>query len=206
MKTNPAEHIRSRPRSIGLVTAAGWALLTGLAIGWYGYTSAAHAETATTKPEPAKDESVINPPRPPSPAEILQELMKKDRVRPAPIPPSTPGHPYETQPAEPPTTGPGPKHEPSPLRPDGTMITDRIGRLTKGSKGWLFAFESEAKVLRESPMQILPNQDLETMERISSNGTVPVKFRVSGEVTTYRGANYLLLRKVLVVYGQGNLK
>jgi hypothetical protein len=172
---------------------------------WAGGASV-HAETAATQPEPATDQPVLEPPRRPSAVEILQELRKKQQARPV-IMPSTPGEgPGAQVPVETTRQAVSPMRKDRPLRPDGTMVVDRIGRLVRRAKGWYFFFESEGKVLREPPMQILPNRDLETMEITSANGTRPVKFRISGEVTEYRGANYLLLRKVLIVHDLGNLK
>lgn len=207
MMANDAKNREGRTRSIGLGSLACLVILTALGTAWQELTSMARAETSSTTPRKAvKDETAVDPPRPPSPAQILQELMKKDRLRPAPIPPSTPGKATEKRPPPPTTTGPGPRRNDLPLKTDGSMITDRVGRLIRRPKGWFFAFESEGKVLREPPMQLLPNLDLETMEVRSANATKPVKFRVSGEVTVYRGTNYLLLRKVLVVHGMGNIK
>jgi len=179
--------------------------ITLCAAGTDSWGPAAKAES-TTQPSSIKDEALIEPPRQPSATEILQELMKRQQPRPA-IMPSRPGMVTEerlpsaaTEPAV------SPSRQEHPLLPDGSTIADRVGRLTRRADGWYFTFESEGKVLREPPMQILPNRDLQTMEVVSANGTRPVKFRVSGEVTEYRGANYLLLRKVLIIHDLGNLK
>ncbi len=182
-------------------------LVFGLSYG-LGGDGVVYAAAATTQSAKAKDPSEIDPPRRPSAVEILQELMKKKQSRPV-IMPTDPATPSEAAHYRPPTAS-RPSVSPSkaerPLHPDGSMITDRIGRLVRRDDGWFFVFESEGKVLREPPMEILPNQDLQTMEITSANGTKPVKFKVTGEVTTYRGENYLLLRKVLVVHDMGNLK
>ncbi len=185
---------------------AGWAFVLLLATAWQERGSAARAETAATQPEPVKENALIEPPPQPSAVEILRELMKKKGARPVimPVKPGTDPNQRLRRPASRPTVGM--KREDRPLRTDGEMITDRVGRLVRRPNGWAFVFESEGEVLREPPMQLLPNRDLETMEIQSANGTRPVKFRVSGEVTEYRGANYLLLRKVLVVHDLGNLK
>ena len=193
--------------SRGIACLAGWSILAACSVLWHSHSSTAQAETAATQPKQAPDETAVDPPRPPSPAEVLQQLMKQDRHRPAVIPPGSravikrkgPGR-ATTQLAVSPT------QEDSPLRPDGTMIADRVGRLVRRPEGWFLVFESDQQVLREPPMQLLPNRDLETMEILSANATRAVKFRVSGEVTEYRGRNYLLLRKVLTVHNLGNLK
>ncbi len=205
-KTDGSRTTARLRRRIGIVCLAGWATLVALMLVWQGDASPAHAETATASSQPAKDETAVQPARQPTAVEIMQELMKKRQSRP-PIPPTRPERkvidPLRTPTSRP---GPGPKQEGYPLKPDGSMLVDRVGRLIQRPKGWFLVFESEGKVLREPPMQILPNRDLQTMEEYSANGTRPVKFRVSGEVTEYRGSNYLLVRKVLVVHGLGNLK
>ncbi|MBN1346188.1 MAG: hypothetical protein JXQ73_26100 [Phycisphaerae bacterium] len=165
----------------------------------------AEAETAGTQPAPTKDETTIDPP--PSPDKILRELMKKPAVR--PIPPSRPRDATD-EPRQQRIISSQPSVNPTavdrPLHPDGAMLIDRVGRLVRRSDKWVFVFESEGKVLREPPMELLPNRDLVTMEITSANGTRPVKFKVSGEVTEYRGKNFLLLRNVLVVHDSGNVK
>ena len=50
----------------------------------------------------------------------------------------------------------------------------------------------------DPPIQPLQNRWLEKMEADSGAGTESMVFRVSGEVTEYRGKNYLLIRKVLI--------
>jgi hypothetical protein len=207
--TDPAS---TRPRrcryAIGIVALVGIILAGLLAPGVPPPASAAEAGAAS-KPAQPKDETLIEPRHQPSAVEILQELMKKHKSQPPVIPPSTPGNPPDQ--VIPPTSrpapiGPGPRSIQRPLRADGTMLVDRIGRLVHRPEGWFFTFESEGKVLTEPPMEILPNRDLETMEVQSVNATRPVKFRISAEVTEYRGANYLLVRKVLVVHDQGNIR
>lgn len=203
MKRNGNLGTTSRLWSIGIGCVAGWTVLMAL---WQGPVPPAWAEAAAGKANAAKDEPPVEPPRLPSTEDILQGLMKKKTHRPI-IPPSTPGgassqriHVAATQPTVNPARGE------TPLHTDGSMLIDRVGRLVRRKDGWVFVFESDGKVLRDPPMRLLPNSDLEMMEIASANGTRPVKFSVSGEVTAYRGANYLLLRKVLVVHDMGNLK
>jgi hypothetical protein len=181
-------------------------LLLALGIGTAWFAGPAHAESPATRKAAPKEDAIVEPPRQPSAAEILQELMKRQQPRPA-IMPSRPGVTIEDRlptAASEPTVNPS--RQERPLLPDGSTLADRVGRLVRRGNAWFLAFESEGKVLRESPLQILPNRDLEIMEIASANGTRPVKFRVSGEVTEYRGANYLMLRKVLIVQDLGNFK
>ncbi len=127
---------------------------------------------------------------------VIRELLR-DRPK-IPVVPST----GTTPPTSQPITVVAPKSVMRPLpMPPGAMIVDRVGRLVKapGEAWWSFHFESEKNVLYEAPVRILPNRLLEEMEDLSGGGTRPgVKFRVSGEVTEYRGQRYLLLRRMLL--------
>ena len=59
--------------------------------------------------------------------------------------------------------------------------------------------------MNQRPIQLLPNRLLETTIALSGGGRQGMVFLVSGEVTVYKGDNYLLLRKVLVRRDLGNL-
>lgn len=79
------------------------------------------------------------------------------------------------------------------------MVADRLIRLSpEAGSGWMTArFESD-NTLQEPPMRLLPCRHLDRAERLADDPTArSVVLRVSGDVLTYRGKNYLLLRKVL---------
>lgn len=85
--------------------------------------------------------------------------------------------------------------------PPGMMVWNREGRLVreKESDWWLFRMESEKLNPTEQPMRILPNRLLEAMEDDLDHSPVEsIRFLISGEVTQYRGRQYLLIRKKLV--------
>ena len=84
---------------------------------------------------------------------------------------------------------------------EGTDIVNRVGRLTRGTDGqqWEFTFESDGRTMLDPPLIILPNLNLMKMETTNSGMSRDVRFRITGEVTEYRGRNYILLRKVMVV-------
>jgi len=117
------------------------------------------------------------------------------RVRRAVLPKTT------TAPAtQPKTVAPPEIVKPLPL-PPGAMLVNRVGRLIKdeNSAWWRFHFSSEKDVLYEAPMRVLPNRLLEAMETILQDSErTRVRFRVTGEITTYRGRRYLLIRRMLV--------
>ncbi|MGC3945402.1 MAG: hypothetical protein QM762_12960 [Chryseolinea sp.] len=84
---------------------------------------------------------------------------------------------------------------------EGSYIVDRIGRLSKTSdpQQWEFAFESDGQALKDPPVVVLPNLKLMMMEDQLKETRRDLKFRVTGMVTEYRGRNYVLLEKVVVV-------
>jgi len=165
------------------------------------------SDEVTTKPsesndlEPAKDPE---PRREPSYAEILRELQKESRKEgKAVVRPGIEGvAPREVE--QPPGNAIAPPE--GKLLPDGSRLVDRPGRLTRDGEAFTFSFESRGQGAPERPMHLLPNRLLEDMEMFSENGTKPMVFVVSGEVTEYRGMNYLLIQKLLVRPETGNLR
>lgn len=90
---------------------------------------------------------------------------------------------------------------------DGYMIVDRVGRMIydRGDQKLIFVFEADGSNLAEPPIAIHPSQLLEVVERKIALSSRVLRFRVSGQVTRYRGRNFLLLRKMLTVKDLGNL-
>ena len=91
--------------------------------------------------------------------------------------------------------------------PEGTFLVDQLGRVVPSSEGWWsLAWEDRGELAGRKPVRMLPNRLLETAIALSGGGTHGVVFIVSGEVTEYKGVNYLLVRKVLVRRDLGNLR
>jgi hypothetical protein len=84
---------------------------------------------------------------------------------------------------------------------EGTFIVNRVGRLTRSADGQQeeFAFDADNKTMRDPPVVILPNLKLMQMENAVAGSSRDLRFRVSGMVTEYKGRNYVLLDKVVVV-------
>jgi hypothetical protein len=85
---------------------------------------------------------------------------------------------------------------------EGTFLVDRVGRLSRSKDGSQaeFAFDSDGTALQDPPVVIIPNLKLQQMEDAVGGNTIrDLRFRVSGMVTEYRGRNYILLEKVVVV-------
>jgi len=87
---------------------------------------------------------------------------------------------------------------------EGTFIVNRVGRLKRSADGQQaeLVFETDGKTMRDPPMIILPNLKLMQMENAVTGSSRDLRFRVSGVVTEYKGRNYVLLDKVVVVPDQ----
>jgi hypothetical protein len=82
---------------------------------------------------------------------------------------------------------------------EGTMIVDRLGRVSHTENGQAeFTFESDGKALRDPPMLLMPNLMLNQIEDQITAWNRDLKLRVTGVVYEYKGRNYLLLEKVIV--------
>jgi hypothetical protein len=86
------------------------------------------------------------------------------------------------------------------LRREGTFVIDSLARLTHNRNGQAeLTFEADGKTLKDPPMIILPNLRLMQMEESVSSSNRDLKFHITGMVTEYRGRNYVLLEKALIV-------
>ncbi|NIA21872.1 MAG: hypothetical protein GWP05_07915 [Anaerolineaceae bacterium] len=79
------------------------------------------------------------------------------------------------------------------LRQDKRLV-DREGRIFRSNRQTYFVFDNGDK-----PIVLLPNEMLERMEDMADFGWRQMRFRVSGAATEYRGRNYLLMSKMLVI-------
>ena len=77
---------------------------------------------------------------------------------------------------------------------EGTTLQDRLARLGHAAEGHtaVLSFQPDGDAPVDPPMIVLPNLELEAMEREQSTaGGGPAVFRVSGVVTEYKGRNYV---------------
>ena len=169
-------------------------------------------ESPTSQPAPATsrpaDDDAMNPPREPSPSEILRALMKDNNAPPRPLVlPSQPGQTVRKKEVDPSAV---PANAVAPitpkLYPDGYRIVDRPGRLTRQGDYYVYSFEGRGQGPPELPIRLLPNRLLEDMEIATAGGSKPVVFIISGELTEYHGVNYLMIQKLLTRPDLGNLK
>lgn len=81
----------------------------------------------------------------------------------------------------------------------GTMVVDRVAYLAleQESGWWMIRFAAD-NTLQERPMRLLPCSQLSQAQRLFSDQLKRVvKLRISGEITRYKGKEYLLIRKVI---------
>lgn len=165
---------------------------------------------ATSQPgvsKPAETNKDPDPPREASPAEILKRLQEDTRNLPRQVTrPTEHGSTRRRVPAPNPDDRNAILPAAHKLLPDGSRIVDRPGRLTSEGEYFTYSFESRGRGAPEMPIRLLPNRLLEDMEIASAGGTKHIVFVVSGEITEYRGVNYLLVQKLLARPTMGNLK
>jgi len=80
------------------------------------------------------------------------------------------------------------------IQPEGTMLTDRPGRLIEHGTHWLFVPESNHRDFPEPPLRLLPCHNTQMMVLRRQTDKHGVVFQVSGEITLFEGENYLLPR------------
>ncbi|MFK7959559.1 MAG: hypothetical protein AB8G96_03465 [Phycisphaerales bacterium] len=81
------------------------------------------------------------------------------------------------------------------LRPEGTRIVDRRGKVRRtGGGGYLFVFDADGTgdAAGDPPMMMLPCRLLESLGRLGARPGDDAAVLISGEVSTYRGRNYLM--------------
>lgn len=145
--------------------------------------------TATSKPA-----------RPPSASEIIEQLMQDTPARAVTPPPSSAPAPGSAEAAG--RSGEGTRR----VQPEGTVVPEFPARLVRSEPWWTLARESQGSRPAGPPYYVLPNRLLEVMVSASAGGTRSMVFLVSGELTEYRGINYLLVHKVLIRRDTGNLR
>ena len=168
-----------------LVAVLGLGILAGLVI-------------AAAEPAPTTQ------PTPPSAEQVLKEVLESHQPV-QPLLPVEPGRPIKGTVSTRPTNPVAGEQGQQDLLPDGYPVK-RTGRLVYDGAWWSLAAEGAGQETNpEKPIRLLPNRLLETMEATSVGGTRPMLFTVTGQVTEYRGTNYLLVLNVMIKRDQGNL-
>ena len=160
--------------------------------------------TTTARGQTTQPASAAPTTRPSSPANRSAEDMLRQMLQPQ----GQAAQPLKPIPDLPPaidgTSGPNavdPNATTQPVTSEGTLLLDRIGRLTPAADGKSFelTLESDGVTLSDPPLVLLPNRKLMQLEDQVQNSYADQKVRVSGEITEYRGRNYLLLQRWNVI-------
>jgi len=77
---------------------------------------------------------------------------------------------------------------------EGKRLMDREGRVNRLGDQTVFIFDTG-----DTPVVLLPNKKLERMETLTDFGRKPMRFRISGRVSEYRGRNHLSMTKMVVI-------
>jgi len=146
------------------------------------------SQTATSQPatRPADSQPTF---RKPDQTRILEELLRRKEA-PARIRQT---HPESERGAG--AEGGGRARQDRSLLVDGSPVSERPGRFLVADGRPVFSFHPDKSFPTAQTMEILKNQYLEIMEDEAKAGVS--EFVVSGEVTSYRGQNYLLIGKLL---------
>ncbi len=195
-------------------------LVAVLTLGWpVSADETGPTENAEPPADAAADAAEPTPAEGAEPAadEVLKQMLEKRRSKPVIEPVDEPAPTGDLNAS--PTRGssididervvgiaPG---QPQPiLRREGEFIPLRRGRLMRSPSGnqFLFVFEADDRQTPEDAMFLLPCKHLESMEQYILERGDKVVFNVSGQIFTYRGANYLLPTKWNIPPDRGNLQ
>ena len=103
-------------------------------------------------------------------------------------------------------TKPGPPLAPLRAVREGTYLESQTGRLDHTGDGHtaVFTFDGgDGTAARNPPMIVLPNLELDAMEREQATLGGDVTFAVWGSVTEYKGRNYLRIDRASNAGGEG---
>jgi hypothetical protein len=86
-----------------------------------------------------------------------------------------------------------------------SVLVDRTAFLVEGNDGRpIFVLDALGRNMQHTSLKLLPCEVLELTERRQARMTGPVRFRIAGIRTEYKGESYLLLHKATRIYNHGN--
>jgi hypothetical protein len=134
--------------------------------------------------------------QPASADQMLKDMLSADK---APVPVPSNAVPLQRDL----TSGPGAvaPHAPAlTVLPEQSQIFDRVCRLSTTNDGMheQLTFDSDGAEMRDPPLIVLPNLKLVDLEKVAGD-LRNTRVRVTGIITEYRGRNYILLQKVVVM-------
>jgi hypothetical protein len=161
--------------------------------------TAAPAKTATTAPAFSPSPSALaatNPAREIARSNDLLKALMRDAPGEPILPPVLPTGYKDPTPSVAPPSG---AVELDPGR-EGD-VTDRVAYIVpEGASNWYLVRFYADNTLQEPPLRLLPCTELERAIKLTAR-----KYRISGELSEYKGRRYILLRKVQVERDMGQL-
>jgi hypothetical protein len=98
-----------------------------------------------------------------------------------------------------------------PLLQQDSVLADRTGFIRDSGHGaretWhevSFVFDALGRNVQQGSLRFLPCEALERTEQEQSAELEPIRFKIAGIVTKYKGKRYLLLERATQVYSHGN--
>ncbi|MBN1972868.1 MAG: hypothetical protein JW787_04470 [Sedimentisphaerales bacterium] len=86
-----------------------------------------------------------------------------------------------------------------------TVLLDKNAVLVRhDSEGYKFTLDSIGRNIDSTSLLLLPCEVLERTEASQADSAEPLRYKISGVVTQYKGSNYMLLYKASQIYGHGN--
>jgi hypothetical protein len=156
---------------------------------WFGTSLLAAAQTTQPATRPGSQ----------SAEEMLKQMLQPQGESAQPLKPAADQPPVVESTVGDAAVAPAAPEQP--LIREGTLLLDRVGRLTPLDDGQMFEFtlESDGGGMTDPPLVLLPNRKLMQLQDRVKTSYRDLKISVSGDVTEYRGRNYLLLSRWSVV-------
>ncbi|MBA7626561.1 hypothetical protein ES703_34013 [subsurface metagenome] len=86
-----------------------------------------------------------------------------------------------------------------------SILADRTGFVVRqGDSRLVFVFDALGRNVQQISLRLLPCQALESAEHRQSAEVDPLRFKIAGILTKYKGNHYLLLERTIRVYSHGN--
>jgi len=97
-----------------------------------------------------------------------------------------------------------PKTANHPASRQDSILADRTGFIYNTGHELIFILDALGRNIQPTSLQLLPCQALEQAQQEQSEELDPLRFKVAGVVTEYKGQNYLLLHRAVRVHSHQN--
>jgi hypothetical protein len=84
----------------------------------------------------------------------------------------------------------------TPLLPEGFVLAGRECRITRDGKWYVVEPVQDKRLPESPPLRVLPNQQLELIEAVLTKEDRGNRYSVTGRVTEFLGANYVLVQHI----------